>query len=148
MVPVPYLNRTVVRTQQSAGYGLGRFLHLIDFRLYSPVGPYRAVGAGADAITEILTLLLLRFEVEVQQLARCVGNDDIVHQRIADIHLGVLSVGLLVAAYVHGEGCIDDVALCFHLGYLRVVDDYRHLLPVVASFHVVPLVLPVAGQLG
>ena len=60
--------------------------------------------------------------------------------------MGVLSMGLFIAADVYRERGVDDVALSLHLCHLCLVDAYCHLLTVVAGFHMVPFVLPVGGQ--
>ena len=117
-----HIDKAIITAEQLARDGLSRFLHLIDFRLNGSVWPNSAIGACSKSPAEVFIAKHFAFEVEVQQFALLARDDDIVHQGIANIHAGVLTVCLLVASDIYGEWRIDDIALCIHSSYLCAID--------------------------
>ena len=155
VVAVPYFDCAVFDVDEFACDGLRALLHLVDLGLHGAVGPDGAVGACSDAVAVILFAQLLLFEVEVEQrvtrrgrtaLHSLVADGYVVHQGIADVDVGLLSVRFLVASDVHREGGIDDVACGFGFSLHAAVDAEAHLRAVVEGNHTVPVLLPVSGK--
>ena len=64
------------------------------------------------------------------------------------MHLGLLSVGLLIAPNVHREWVVVNLSAGFCSGHHCAIDAQRHLLTIIDSQHIMPMVLPIGRQLA